>query len=162
MSTHIESSEAGIQRSTFTIRLCSDWPTLRPQHNTSVSTGLSRYLVSASSSSILQGKSQSRRWRRQPLTVSYRQAFGNFFVDETIFITKDAYATHSMSWSSGSSGPSPFVEEPYLTEAERESIGPLSEWVLNMVRTADGSVSLPKGRKDVDAILLHRPLTRCT
>lgn len=77
-------------------------------------------------------------------------------------ITKDAYATHSMSWSSGSSGPSPFVEEPYLTEAERESIGPLSEWVLNMVRTADGSVGLPKEGKDVDAILLHRPLTCCT
>jgi hypothetical protein len=94
--------------------------------------------------------------------VLSRQAFGNFFVDKTTFITGYAYATHSMSWSSGSSGPSPFVEEPYLTEAERESIGPLSEWVLNMVRTADGSVSLPKGRKNVDAILSHHSLTCCT
>ena len=46
-----------------------------------------------------------------------------------------------MSGSSGSFGVSPFAEEPELTEAERDSIGPLAEWVLNLVRAAEGAVS---------------------
>jgi hypothetical protein len=70
------------------------------------------------------------------------QAFGSLLRHPDNPVIKNAYARrHSMSWSSGGSNPSPFAEEPYLTEAERESIGPLAEWVLNMVRSADGAVS---------------------
>ena len=46
-----------------------------------------------------------------------------------------------MSGSSGSYNASPFAEEPELTEAERDSVGPLAEWVLNLVRATEGAVS---------------------
>jgi hypothetical protein len=43
-----------------------------------------------------------------------------------------------MSWPPGGQL---IAEDPELTECERESVAPLAEWVVTMVRNSEGSVS---------------------
>jgi hypothetical protein len=49
-----------------------------------------------------------------------------------------------MSWPPGGeylANAGPFVEDPELSQAERESIAPLAEWIVAMVRDSESSVS---------------------
>lgn len=49
-----------------------------------------------------------------------------------------------MSWPPGGvhlANPGPFEEDPELSHAERESIAPLADWVVTMVRDSESSVS---------------------
>jgi hypothetical protein len=51
-----------------------------------------------------------------------------------------------MSWPPGGqhlANPGPFLEDPELSQAERESIAPLADWVVAMIRDSESSVSRP-------------------